>query len=68
MIQSDRYKQFQVFCDYCDETELFDTGGNWQVLINTVKEYGWKIKKVNDDWFHKCPTCTASVCKEAREW
>jgi hypothetical protein len=46
-----------VSCDYCSNDIEIDSGGDWQDMLNQIKEEGWKILKVNDEWKHACPDC-----------
>lgn len=57
MIERDyTFENFNVSCDHCsfedtfDETDFMDT-------VQSMKESGWQIRKVNGEWDHKCPTC-----------
>ena len=42
-------------CDHCCIQEEFD--GDFDEIVRQMKENGWKIRKVDDDWLHFCPAC-----------
>jgi len=51
---------YDVSCDYCDlGEENYDTDGDWTEMIAEAKVDGWSINKVNGQWKHRCPDCTA---------
>jgi hypothetical protein len=54
MIERDSFDGdiYEVSCDYCSEDIEIDSGGDWQDMLNQIKEEGWKILKVNDEWQH----------------
>ena len=48
---------YEVMCDFCDHSEEIDTDGNFQELLNRMKERGWENFKEDGEWVHKCPEC-----------
>jgi len=48
---------YEVMCDFCDHSEEFDTDGDFQELLNRMKELGWENFKEDGEWVHKCPIC-----------
>lgn len=47
-----------VYCDYprgCDETLQRVEGESWQDIIGEAKDAGWKIIRINSEWYHLCP-------------
>lgn len=66
MIEQDHFDEdiFEVACDYCSEDIDIDSGGDWTDMISQIKELGWRMRKVDDEWRHMCPTCV----KERREF
>jgi hypothetical protein len=62
MIESNsEFGTFEMYCDFCDEYECFDTRGNFQEFIREAKSLGWKIIKKQDIWVHKCPACAQEI-------
>jgi len=58
MIESDnRLGTFEIFCDFCEAYESYDTGGDFMEFMNSAKSDGWFSKKKNDVWIHFCPEC-----------
>jgi hypothetical protein len=48
----------EVQCDICAElSDSFDLD-DFNRMIATVKELGWRIIKVKGEWVHFCPTCS----------
>ena len=65
MIESDNIRGvFEIYCDFCDESELFETNGNWQEFIREAKVSGWKIIKKQDIWVHKCSSCSQEILQK----
>jgi hypothetical protein len=60
MIERDQFDHdvFTVSCDQCGEDQEVDSGGDWQDMINTIKDDGWTMRKIKDEWQHHCPSCT----------
>jgi len=59
MIESDnKTGTFDIFCDFCDEYESFDTNGDFNAFIKEAKELGWTTIKEKDVWIHRCPMCS----------
>ena len=50
---------FEVSCSFCNEYTFVDTDGDWATMLEDIKQDGWKIRKINDDWKHMCPACVA---------
>jgi len=59
MIERDSFDGdiYEISCDYCSEDIEIDSGGDWQDMLKQIKEEGWKIGRVNDEWKHACPEC-----------
>lgn len=56
MIEADStFGTFEILCDFCEESETFDTDGNFQVFIDEAKDRGWTMEKDGDEWTHRCP-------------
>jgi len=56
---------YEVFCDFCDHVEEIDTDGDFQELLDQMKENGWENFKDEDgEWEHKCPICVENDKKE----
>ena len=51
------YDSFDLYCDSCDFSQTFDDM-DFTSMIKEAKDYGWTIRKVNNDWEHYCPTCS----------
>jgi hypothetical protein len=43
-------------CDRCGEV-LNTAEGDFQDALQTLRESGWKAKKIGDDWTHICDEC-----------
>lgn len=46
-----------VECDSCNSTIEQEDGGSFTDFIFTIKESGWKVKKLGSNWIHTCPDC-----------
>jgi hypothetical protein len=59
MIERDSWDSdiYEVSCDYCSEDIEIDSGGDWQDMINQLKEEGWQIRKIDEEWHHACLEC-----------
>ena len=59
MIERDSFDGdiYEISCDYCSEDIEIDSGGDWQDMLKQIKEEGWKIFKINDEWKHVCSEC-----------
>ena len=52
---TEEYGQFQIECDECGKyVPGFDT---FEDALDYAKENGWKIKKVNGEWWNDCQDC-----------
>jgi hypothetical protein len=66
MINSDNtFGTFEIFCDFCDKSELFETDGDFRGFISEAKDLGWKISKDKNIWVHRCPTCAQEIVKKS---
>ena len=56
---SEGFRGFEVYCDFCPEDTYMDFGRDeWSDMIAELKADGWKIFKDDDgNWTHKCPDC-----------
>jgi len=53
----DQQKGNFVFeCDPCGETLETNTA-NFNAALNMLKREGWKARKIDDVWTHKCEKC-----------
>ena len=50
-------EDYDVYCDFCDNSESFMDMFCFSDLINELEESGWRIEKVNNEWEHQCPDC-----------
>jgi len=59
MIEKDKDDDiFEVSCDYCGGAhESIDATPGWQAMIDKIKQRGWRIRKVGDEFRHMCPGC-----------
>ena len=48
---------FVMECDSCSNYISLDTDEWFQEAIAMAKDYGWKIRKIDDEWVHVCPVC-----------
>jgi len=64
MIERGDAGTFDVECDGCGDVETFDVGGDWSELMSEMKDVGWTKEKVDDEWEHYCPTCSAEDVDE----
>ena len=49
--------EFFVECDDCGDTDYGGTEKDFRQFVNSIKEDGWRILKIDDEWHHRCPTC-----------
>ena len=62
MIESDKKSgSFELMCDFCEESEWFDSDGDFMAFIKEAKEIGWTMKKEKGGWEHKCPGCSKEI-------
>jgi hypothetical protein len=57
---SDLHQDFVVICDSCeDEDNKLEctTDHGFKGVTEFMKEQGWQVKKVGDEWLHFCPEC-----------
>jgi hypothetical protein len=47
MIERDDFDEdiFNVNCDFCSNTDEFNSEGDWSDLMSQMKETGWKSRK-----------------------
>jgi len=50
------FENYTAFCDRCSFDKFFDFS-TWNEVIQEMKNDGWRIRKVDGDWEHLCPTC-----------
>lgn len=60
MIEDNHDGTFEVACDYCSEDTEIDTDGDWNAMIQQLKEEGWFIRKMGNEWKHMCGDCHAA--------
>lgn len=59
MIEADStFGEFDIICDFCPDSDHFDTNGDFQAFIDDAKRMGWTMEKVDNEWEHKCPLCS----------
>lgn len=51
------FNDFDIFCDFCSNSENYDTNGDFYQMIKESKQDGWRMFKENGEWIHKCPVC-----------
>lgn len=56
MIEDLKDGDYQVSCDYCSY-DAEASADDWADLIAGLKDEGWKIRKMDNEWKHKCPEC-----------
>lgn len=50
--------QMQVTCDACPTTyRRTYSEEDFQILLQDIKDEGWKIQRKADVWTHSCPEC-----------
>ena len=51
---------FEVSCDLCGDGDDFESG-DFYGCVQDMKDEGWKIRKVGNDWEHICPECNEKI-------
>lgn len=46
------FENGEVVCDFCEAENSYD--GSFQECIDQIKEDGWLIRKIEDEWVHFC--------------
>lgn len=46
-----------IYCDSCNELWHCHNSDTFEKIVQEAKKDGWKIKKIDDEWGHLCPTC-----------
>lgn len=68
MIETNRdLNLFEVSCDHCSsETTDIDCDFGWSVMIQEIKDDGWKVRPIDDgaDFEHICPACVEAENEE----
>lgn len=54
-IEKSAHDEFEVSCDHCSFIDTFI--GEFMEVIGKMKDEGWKVFKLGDDWDHSCPDC-----------
>lgn len=50
-----QYGKLSLVCDNCGEGEKgFESHSG---LMSYIKDEGWKIKRIDNEWGHFCPMC-----------
>ena len=47
------FENCNVICDYCDREERIEST-DYSTINKELKENGWVIKKIGDDWYEFC--------------
>jgi hypothetical protein len=55
MIETE-YDTYEVCCDYCSYC-IDGIYEEWADIIARMRSEGWRTRKINSEWRHKCPTC-----------
>mgnify|MGYP001619305422 CR=1 FL=1 len=54
-IEKEAREEFTASCDHCSYIDTFF--GDFMEVIEKMKDEGWKIFKIDNDWDHSCPDC-----------
>jgi uncharacterized C2H2 Zn-finger protein len=46
-----------IECDSCNEVFEGEPDEEFAAVWNTAKRYGWRTRKIADEWLHGCPKC-----------
>lgn len=53
-----RYGEGEIIsiCDYCSESEIinFDDGPDFKLAQETLRNYGWVSRKIDEEWYDFC--------------
>ena len=49
---NNEFENGEVVCDCCDCSETFD--GDFYQCVERMKEVGWYIRKIKEEWYHFC--------------
>lgn len=52
------FDRYEISCDYCSTGSEEISTDYKSEAINQIKEDGWRIVKINNEFRHKCPDCT----------
>lgn len=53
----DKSITFIASCDFCSDS--FDTDEeDFTMAVRAMQREGWKVFKENDEWHHKCTSCS----------
>jgi len=58
----DNNNLYFVECNNCGETEDFEAP-SWKDLIKDMKDLGWVIFKVGEEWQHLCVNCSRKAAE-----
>lgn len=53
-----KFGTFEISCDFCEESDMFDTHWNFRAFIDQAKNLGWTMHKEGDNWVHRCQSCS----------
>ena len=63
MIETIKYnEEYIVNCNRCSYDETYET--DFHDMLNELKENGWKMEYLEDEWNHFCPTCVMEEIKD----
>lgn len=63
MIETEKDTHFRdtlyitLSCDHCSFVEEIEWDDTFSNFIESKKNEGWIMYRVNDEWRHKCPDC-----------
>ena len=47
-------KNFELVCDYCGNTQDFDT---FDEALDFIEDEGWNKTNLDGTWYNLCPEC-----------
>lgn len=60
---TDEHNTWYCVCDFCsNETSI--RAVRFIGVVEILKDKGWKVLRVNDEWMHKCPSCQTHIVQE----
>jgi len=51
------YGKVAFVCDDCETESDTQSGEDFDILLNDLKEAGWRVVKEGGEWCHYCPNC-----------
>lgn len=50
-------RNWELRCNHCRQTTTFGGGVQFQLILDWLRENGWKARSHSQIWEHVCPPC-----------